>query len=184
MAFVKKTWKDRLVEFAGRRTLKRVSGSADSTLVVDVSRNEGTVSQVGDAFSAANMNDLEQRISDEFSALNNDLGGCSLEQEGENFFIIGADSVRKKLGSGGKCTFNITATQSGQSILSDNYYGEVNGTTSMIITVDFETKTVIFNSRSQTGTVTHRFGKDPGDGPYSASVTGSQSISNVSWIEQ
>lgn len=26
------------------------------------------------------------------------LGGCSLEQEGNNFFIIGADSVRKKLG--------------------------------------------------------------------------------------
>lgn len=67
MAFKKKTWKNRLVEFAGRRTLKRVSGSADSTLVVDVSRNEGTVSQEGDAFSAANMNDLEQRIADGFS---------------------------------------------------------------------------------------------------------------------
>lgn len=73
MAFVKKTWKDRLVEFAGRRTLKRISGSADSQMVVDVSRNEGTVSQAGDAFSAANMNDLEQRIADEFSSINNNL---------------------------------------------------------------------------------------------------------------
>lgn len=27
------------------------------------------------------------------------MGGCSLEQEGGNFYIVGADSVRKKLGS-------------------------------------------------------------------------------------
>lgn len=69
MAFVKKTWKDRLVEFAGRRNLTRVAGSVDSTLVVDVSRNEGVISQEGDAFSAANMNDLEQRIADAIADL-------------------------------------------------------------------------------------------------------------------
>ena len=28
------------------------------------------------------------------------MGGCTLEQKGEDFFIVGADSVRKKLGSG------------------------------------------------------------------------------------
>ncbi|MCM1327266.1 MAG: hypothetical protein NC094_12110 [Bacteroidales bacterium] len=67
MAFVKKTWKDRLVEYAGRRQLKRVSGDANSTMIVDVSRSEGTVSQPGDAFSAANMNDMEKRIEDGFS---------------------------------------------------------------------------------------------------------------------
>lgn len=32
--------------------------------------------------------------------LNNNLGGCSLSQEGNDFYITGADSVRKKLGSG------------------------------------------------------------------------------------
>lgn len=31
--------------------------------------------------------------------LNNKLNGCSLEQEGEDFYIVGADSVRKKLGN-------------------------------------------------------------------------------------
>ena len=31
--------------------------------------------------------------------LNNNLGGCQLTQEGNDFFIIGADSVRKKLDS-------------------------------------------------------------------------------------
>ena len=29
--------------------------------------------------------------------LSRDLGGCSLEQENGNFYIVGADSVRKKL---------------------------------------------------------------------------------------
>ena len=32
--------------------------------------------------------------------LNNKLNGCSLEQDGEDFYIVGADAVRKKLGSG------------------------------------------------------------------------------------
>lgn len=32
-------------------------------------------------------------------ALINNLGGCQLSQEGNNFYIVGADSVRKKLGS-------------------------------------------------------------------------------------
>lgn len=31
--------------------------------------------------------------------LNNKLNGCSLEQEGNDFYITGADSVRKKLGN-------------------------------------------------------------------------------------
>lgn len=30
--------------------------------------------------------------------LNDKFGGCSLEQEGEDFYIVGADAVRKKLG--------------------------------------------------------------------------------------
>lgn len=67
MAFIKKEWKDRLVEFAGRRKLTRVAGSIDNQIVVDVTREEGAVSQQGDAFSEANMNDLEQRIEDGFN---------------------------------------------------------------------------------------------------------------------
>lgn len=65
MAFEKKEWKDRLVEFAGRRKLNNtVTGES---AVVDVERAEGQISQVGDAFSAENMNDLEQRIADGFA---------------------------------------------------------------------------------------------------------------------
>lgn len=62
MAFVKKTWKSRLVEHQNRRVLTDVSSGTQQT--VDVTREEGTVTQAGDAFSAANMNDLEDRIAD------------------------------------------------------------------------------------------------------------------------
>ncbi len=75
MAFVTKTWKDRLVEYAGRRKLKNVATGEE--LLMDVSRSEGTVSQAGDAFSAANMNNLEQRIKNEFDTVNSSLGGVS-----------------------------------------------------------------------------------------------------------
>lgn len=61
MAFKKKTWKDRITEFPTRRTLTKADGSTE---LVTVARAEGTVSQEGDAFNAANMNDLERRIAD------------------------------------------------------------------------------------------------------------------------
>lgn len=76
MAFVTKTWTDRLVEYAGRRKLKNVATGEE--VLMDVSRSEGTVSRAGDAFSAANMNNLEQRIKKEFDTVNSslmDLGG-------------------------------------------------------------------------------------------------------------
>lgn len=63
MAFVRKTWEDRITEYPTRRTLTKTDGSTE---IVHVSRAEGTVSQEGDAFSAENMNALEQRIDDAF----------------------------------------------------------------------------------------------------------------------
>lgn len=61
MAFTKKTWKDRLTEYPTRRRLTKSDGTSE---LVTVSREEGEISQEGDAFSAANMNDLENRIAD------------------------------------------------------------------------------------------------------------------------
>ena len=60
MAFQKKTWKDRVSEQPQRRLITPVGGGTSTT--VDVTRQEGIVIQEGDAFSAANMNDLENRI--------------------------------------------------------------------------------------------------------------------------
>lgn len=70
MSFKQKTWNDRISEHPTRRTLTDVSNNTTKT--VDVAREEGTISQEGDAFSAANMNDLEGRIADGFSTLSQD----------------------------------------------------------------------------------------------------------------
>lgn len=74
--FSPKTWKQRIVEFPGRRRLDDTS-SAD---VYDVSRAEGTVTQEGDGFTAANMNDLEQRINNAV----NDVAGLSADEYDPN----------------------------------------------------------------------------------------------------
>lgn len=58
MAFNKKTWKDRISEYPNRRTIN----DGYVTKQVTVGRDEGTVTEEGDAFNASNMNDLETRI--------------------------------------------------------------------------------------------------------------------------
>ena len=67
MAFVKKTWKDRIAEFPTRRRLTKSNGDSE---LVTVARDEGTLSQEGDAFSADNMNDLETRVDSAFEEVN------------------------------------------------------------------------------------------------------------------
>lgn len=96
MAFVTKTWKDRLVEYAGRRKLKNVATGEE--VLMDVSRSEGTVSQAGDAFSAANMNNLEQRIKNEFDTVNSSLANGRVQlvvnEDGSlGYKLDGADTV-------------------------------------------------------------------------------------------
>lgn len=63
MAFVKKTWKDRIVQYANRRLLTKSGGEVEQ---VTVTRDEGAISEAGDQFNASNMNNLEQRIYDAF----------------------------------------------------------------------------------------------------------------------
>lgn len=75
MAFAKKTWKDRVAEFINRRTLTKEDGSTE---LVTVARSEGTISVEGDAFNAETMNDLEQRIADEFDSLNADVASLKV----------------------------------------------------------------------------------------------------------
>lgn len=67
MAFVKKDWKDRIAEFINRRRLTYEDGRTE---LVEVARDEGTVSQEGDAFIAETMNDLEERIEKALTPLN------------------------------------------------------------------------------------------------------------------
>lgn len=70
MGFTKKTWKNRIAEYINRRLITMEDGSAS---LVTVARDEGTISQEGDAFNAANMNDLEDRIESEFNEINQSL---------------------------------------------------------------------------------------------------------------
>ena len=75
MAFKKKTWVDRMVEYAGRRKITNVTTMAAQ--IVDVERAEGVVSEEGTAINAVNMNDLEQRTADAFSAVQQDIEGIN-----------------------------------------------------------------------------------------------------------
>ncbi len=100
MAFTKKTWVDRMVEFAGRRKLTNVSNS--SSVVYDVERAEGVVQQEGTAFSAANMNDLETRIANAITAtdstvttLNNNFNQLSTQITDYTYY---ADESEKVVG--------------------------------------------------------------------------------------
>lgn len=70
MGFTKKTWKNRIAEYINRRLITMEDGS---TSLVTVARDEGTISQEGDAFNAANMNDLEDRIAAGFEEINRSL---------------------------------------------------------------------------------------------------------------
>ena len=70
MAFVKKTWKDRIVQYANRRLLTKSGGEVEQ---VTVTRDEGTISEAGDQFNASNMNNLENRVKTAFDDLNGKL---------------------------------------------------------------------------------------------------------------
>ena len=58
--FERKVWTDRAAANLGRRRL--TNADTGEQMLVDVTREEGEVTAEGDAFSAANMNDLEERI--------------------------------------------------------------------------------------------------------------------------
>lgn len=150
MAFEKKTWKDRITEYPTRRSLKRTDGSTE---LVTVSRAEGDVSQEGDAFSAANMNDLENRIADNF-------GNCSFSVQPDGAYVTyipegGADAVTKKLGSGTPqlVQFPYTATDDGVAVGFCVCFAKENcnpAKTSTIAIRDMTTKTDLVTSTSTT----------------------------------
>ena len=88
-----KNWKNRDVEFPGRRTLTdTISGTSQT---VDVTRSEGTVTEAGDAFDASTMNDLEGRI-------------------GAGFTLVEADKLKKPTNSPSEG--NIVKYQSGSIV--------------------------------------------------------------------
>lgn len=70
MAFSLKTWVNRISEYPNRRKLTHEDGSTE---LVTVARAEGQISAEGNAFSAEEMNDLENRIKGGFDEINQSL---------------------------------------------------------------------------------------------------------------
>lgn len=85
-AWAKKVWKDRKTEYPTRRTLTKTDGSQE---IVTVARNEGSVSQEGDAFSAENMNDLEERIDAGFTEVTGKLNWFDMKNISGTYTITG-----------------------------------------------------------------------------------------------
>lgn len=82
MAFKIKTWVDRVSEYPTRRILTKADGSTET---VTVARSEGEVSNEGDAFSAKNMNDLEQRI---LEGIPTNIPTITLDTENQIAYIV------------------------------------------------------------------------------------------------
>lgn len=85
MAYTPKIFKDRSVQFPGRRVLTEVVGSADT---FDVTRAEGTVFAVGTMPDATNLNAEFDKIKVETDAINN-----SLNEQGTNLLIASTSST-------------------------------------------------------------------------------------------
>ena len=150
MAFKKKEWKARLVEFAGRRALRNVN--TGESVTYDVTRNEGAISQEGDAFSPENMNGLEQRIFEAFADVevssdtikrdvsklnaNGNIEGYSVEPAGLYVTYTGTDGVKlkKKLGEpiylGVGTSFDVSSYAGYEKLTVDNFFIQPSGTIS------------------------------------------------------
>ena len=117
MAFAKKTWKDRIAEFPTRRRLTKEDNTSE---LVTVAREEGTLSQEGDAFSAENMNDLENRIDAEFTEVNGKLMRMI------NLAFINKKTLTVTLSSGGNVSIGINKARPIFGIYTDTSAGGSN----------------------------------------------------------
>ena len=82
-----KTWKNRLSEFPNRRTI--ANNDLGTSFTATVTRNEGTVSETGDAFSAENMNDLENRIASSINSIEQNMAKVMTSATATEFIAKG-----------------------------------------------------------------------------------------------
>lgn len=115
MAFSQKTWKDRVTEHPNRRVLTPVDGATNT---YDAARAEGNIMEEGDALSAASLNDLEQRVADEFGTKGQPNGIAGLNSAGKVGSAVTADSaaVGSALETRLKSSYCDVTSAAGQSI--------------------------------------------------------------------
>lgn len=85
MAFSLKTWVNRISEYPNRRKLTHEDGSTE---LVTVARAEGQISAEGNAFSAEEMNDLENRIKGGFDEVNQSLTNLKNPAKGTKGILV------------------------------------------------------------------------------------------------
>ena len=104
---------------------KAINESVDQARVIDDYKTLAAVNQEGFVPGAK---PVAQLISD--------LGGCSLEQEDGNFYIVGADSVRKKLGNTGISGTLETVAVRDRTIMTRNYiFNNTEDYTSLVLNI-------------------------------------------------
>lgn len=90
MAFEQKEWFDRVSEYPMRRQLTDEDGNVN---LVTLERADGEVSVEGDAFSATNMNDLEERIADGMVTINTVLNNLFEYDSSDGRLVINLDAL-------------------------------------------------------------------------------------------
>lgn len=93
MAFSLKTWVNRISEYPNRRKLTHEDGSTE---LVTVARAEGQISAEGNAFSAEEMNDLENRIKGGFDEVNQSLANLKNPAKGTKGILVNGGSPLTK----------------------------------------------------------------------------------------
>lgn len=145
MAFIKRLWKDRISEFPNRRTVN----DGYVTKQVTVGRDEGNITEAGDSFDAANLNDLEQRIEDAYGDVQALVGSevaAQYNQDNVIFdpvatpghgtgFVVSSDYIAN-LTAGDLKDVNITSPTQGEALVFDNDGNLVNGTVSTVGNLD------------------------------------------------
>lgn len=93
MAFNLKTWVNRISEYPNRRKLTHEDGSTE---LVTVARAEGQILAEGNAFSAEEMNDLENRIKGGFDEVNQSLTNLKNPAKGTKGILVNSGSPLTK----------------------------------------------------------------------------------------
>lgn len=112
MAFEKFNWENRISQYPNRRIITNVENNVEE--VVEITRDEGTILNNGTSFSAENMNNLEERISDMFpvSVANGGTGATNQAEALTNLGIPISGEWTPFLESFGDST-NISPTYTG-----------------------------------------------------------------------
>lgn len=141
MAYTSKVWKDRIVQYLNRRKLTDVDTGDIRT--VTVARDEGGITEEGDIFNAATMNDLEARIQAAFDSMHpvgsiymsvnnvnpSTLFGGTWVEWGAGRVPVGVDTTQTEFDTveetGGAKEVTLTAAQSGVPAHNHTFQGNL-----------------------------------------------------------